>query len=221
MKIIIHLLFLTIAIPLNGQDYTYYDANEDLDSIGDNAYEDKFGDCFEKTFLLEPYEPILIIKDQYLEKKVLNPDEKLIILDREIANLSIEYTEKYSEWVKKKADKKCQSHNPNDCLVWCLIKRPRRVLSVKIIDEDASVSLDEMDEDTRELLSNGNYIVYSQIDCDIKPELIDAAEEALIEYFEEPIIPKYLISYLNLYQYENGLPIGGYNLETLWHLGIY
>lgn len=35
-----------------------------------------------------------------------------------------------TKWVKKKADKNCLSHDPNDCLVWCLVEVPAQYTTV-------------------------------------------------------------------------------------------
>jgi len=213
MKTIFPLLFLMLALNVLAQDYNFHLNTVDLDSIDHNIYEDSFGDCFEKSLLLESYDHIFEERQSYSIKG-------LVTNERDVANLKIEFVENYTGWVKKKADKNCQSNDPNDCLVWCQSKIQRRALSVKVINEDLAVSLEAIDDDTIELLSNANYLIFSQIECELKPEVVLAVNEALTEYFEEPIETDEMIFQLNIYQYQNDLPIVGYNLETLLDLGI-
>ena len=56
-----------------------------------------------------------------LNFKIIELDHSDFTRNTEFVPVEIEYGGK--EWVKKKADRNCQSADPNDCLVWCLVER--------------------------------------------------------------------------------------------------
>ena len=64
------------------------------------------------------------------------------IMDTYVTDEVIEIAPATSKWVKKKADRNCLSPDPNDCLVWCLVKKPAQSITIKNMLLDTTVTKD-------------------------------------------------------------------------------
>ena len=119
-------------------------------------------------------------------------------------------------WVKVKSSKPCKyTTNPDECLVWCKKKVPKRVVSIKVLDETKPVRIEDFDYETQTMMINSGFIAFSETSCNLDPGTFVYVSEELELYFNQRIESKNFLDYLRLFQYQNDLPIGNLNLETL------
>jgi len=196
------------------QEYEYRYGNVNLTEIESGIYEDDFGKCYGEFVLFASYDKVVEYRNRYSNKEI----ETTLV---EVGNFQIEIAEKQSAWIKKKANRNCLSADPNDCLVWCPVNTPRRIVSLELIDEEGEINVGILNEEFRKLLIDSGYIVYSEINCDNDDEILNTAVRLkLSNYFNEIIEIHDVNLFLSSYQYENDLPIGGLNLETLYELEV-
>lgn len=133
-----------------------------------------------------------------------------------------------TRWEKKKVDNNCRSANPEDCLVWCLVKVPEESISVYVVQDTANVHeyvFDSIGIST--LVKKGGYTEWLEVVCeaDVSPALYEKIQAALLEEGYEVTdksgtFGKSSKKALKQYQKDYDLPQGGLNIETMKTLGI-
>ncbi len=202
------LTFFFYSNPVSAQEYEYYVAQEELELNKDGFYLDAYGDCFVETLLLKTYADIEPAESKYPE--VVGRTQVI-----EKGNLRLSVAGEGSGWMKKRVDDNCLSANPEDCLVKCWVKYPKRLTKVEIIDVQKPISLEALTEVELQFLRDANFIIYSQAPCetsDTELELLSAnfGKSEELSLFEE----------IRVFQAENGLPIGELNMETIYFLEL-
>jgi len=177
------------------------------------------GKCYTKVDVPDEYETYTIQIIEYTGTDFDNPfiDKVKDIIVPESAN-----------WVKKKADKNCLSADPNDCLVWCLVKTPEKAVeyySVSDTNEIKEFKVRLIEEEN--LIKNGGIknvevLCEKQLTESILMNITDAL--ALRGYPTGALSGVFLhpntIESLNQYQEENSFPVGSFNIETLKALEV-
>ena len=131
----------------------------------------------------------------------------------------------YSQkWVKKKANGNCQSKNPDDCLVWCLVEVPQVEETVDVVIDTTLTADYEIKEFTKIIEYNEGETIWTEVVCEsnLRP-VLDQVSTRLVElmYLPAPTDSKdEVLSALKSYQLENRVPSGSLNFETLDLLGI-
>ena len=131
-------------------------------------------------------------------------------------------------WVKKKADKKCLSANPDDCLVCCL-ENVDAVTEQVIIVTDTTTTKDFqiIDFEKIKLISQGGVTEWREVVCeeDLDISMIKAIQQQLkeqgfysgeVDGISNDSLKKSLVQF----QRKNGFPEGQFDLESLNGLGI-
>lgn len=134
-----------------------------------------------------------------------------------------------SAWVKKKADPRCVSSNPDDCLVWCLIEKEAKYDSHYIVTDTSQVKeFKVLKVEEKYLLEKGGFTQWKEIVCakDQTFEFYEQVQYALIKknYNLQKSKPgqfdKVTKKALTKFQKDNNLPVGNFDLETIELLGI-
>lgn len=217
IPILVTLGFLLTASTAKGQNYIYSFAHESIEKQEDGTYTDDYGTCYVQTLLLDPYPKILKVRDQYSSSM----DEGIKPSIEEYGNLRFTIAPASLGWIKKRADKNCVSANPDDCLIWCRVELEERIMNLEIIDESKLTLMPPVSDRIVYMMEKMGHVIYSESDCELSDESVAAVRKKLIElgYMKEESKTD-LLFHIQEYQYENRLPIGGYNLETLEALGV-
>ncbi len=151
----------------------------------------------------------------------------------QLRDSSILVQEAGTEWIKKRTDKSCVSADPDDCLVWCLVTvEPRHQLVSNIIKDTAACPEYEIEEiavrKTSSTDKSRQKVEYREVLCesqlsqkvlaDIQWRLNDLGY--LRGQWEEGKFKDKSGEALRMYQWDYGLPVGSFNLETMEHLGV-
>jgi hypothetical protein len=144
--------------------------------------------------------------------------------------------ERRQEWVKKRASKDCESSDPEDCLVWCLVDVPPLLDTIYLVKEDEKFINNYLANPenfitksvvTSELLNVGGYTEWQEVLCGDSPiynETIIKVKTALARYdyeiSSEEGFNRNTKANLVAYQKDNHLPIGNLDMKTLESLGI-
>ncbi len=176
------------------------------------------GKCFAKCLIQDKF---LTITDSFpIYSNIENIDYDIEL---------IELHPSCQKWVTKKADKDCESDDPNDCLVWCLIDVEELTKEVKIpINPSLAGELSYEVYESKKLISKGGWTEWREVVCgkDVTKDLVKKVQFALVEkgYLGETginnILGKETKAALVLFQKENELPVGQLDFETLASLGI-
>lgn len=172
-----------------------------------------------------------MIADQYdIEKVELviytgNENEEE---DVEIEILEMELQPATTKWVRQKADRKCLSPDPNDCLVWNLVEVSAVTEVYKIvIDTTQTDNYDIQKVELRKLARQGGFTAWETVLCpaDITLNVINQVQDALRErgYYEDDgsnTLDGTTKAGLVAFQKDNGLPIGNLDMKTVNMLNI-
>ena len=132
------------------------------------------------------------------------------------------------EWVKRRVEN-CQSADPNDCLIWCLVENePPEYVDLLVAKKPKKLDPSEIEYRTFQTtkISKGG-VRWKEVLCSVQitPEIIRGLQVALkMEGYELVITETFdeeTKTVLKNYQRDYHLPIGNLNLETLDSLGIY
>lgn len=182
-----------------------------------NPMPGKPGSCYAKVFFPSKYS---IQEDVILAYTGTNPDQEGIQIKETLV------AEATTKWEKRKADGNCQSANPDDCLVWCLVQVPE-VWDTSIIVTDTTLIKDfEIRKIQTESLASISKYDWAEVLCENKLtknkvlEITTALKE--LGYMHEPLdrLKPDARKALKEYQTDNQLPSGALTLETLDHLGV-
>ena len=130
---------------------------------------------------------------------------------------------------EKKANPNCTSSRPEECEVWCLVEiEPTYEEYYVVTDTNALKEFETVKVEIKTLVKSGGYTEWKQVLCDneITAFTIEQIQSFLIEekyltiLIELGELSKEDNKALVLYQKENKLPIGGFNFETLEHMGV-
>ncbi len=190
------------------------------DNYGDEP--DEFGKCYKKC--ISP--KISKFKDIRYASYTGNDEH---ILENYIENIETETQPANTKWIKKKADRNCQSADPNDCLVWCLVEIPAEYKVVGTMLIDTTVTKEYTYETTtiQRSPSKGGTKVEMAVVCNPSTDLINAIQNKLtsLGYDLSVDVQQYIFgdaSQLALedYQHNNELHTGGFTEETMEYLEL-
>lgn len=211
---------------------------QDFDKHSEDLLIDNWGNCYVKGIV--PSGLPDVISD-------LGPSHDVAANHIRYKNFILSITPSSTEWVRKKADKNCQSHDPKDCYVLCLEKIEERVIDVELINENSSFhNSSKSDQEVEELLIYSGYLAWFPAFC---PEQLEESIQVQVEdhledegIFDQNIVVRAsttfsfsnkvakqkktiahaseFISALNQYQLQNQLPVGKLNQATLEKMGI-
>lgn len=128
--------------------------------------------------------------------------------------VEIEKIPSSSNWVKRKADRNCLSQNPDDCMVWCLVDTPAVMDTIHkidvIIDENLTAQAEVLcpEEASEELFMS----IYNHLYANGYSDKLKKKDQKNFNKIRKAY---------TLYQMENQMPLGGLNMKTLRHMGLY
>jgi len=212
-KLGIYLLVSTFMSACYVQNPSTYGGYGSVDSSMPNEP----GKCYAKCLMPDLKETYYDTIGRYdIDEEI--PDDQLTFM---------EYIPKSTYWEKKKADKRCMSADPNDCLVWCL-----REIEAHTIERESLIEIDTLGDSYimnvityyREVVKPGGYTEWLEVLCDnrINEDFYSDVRLALIgKGFDcESADQKVVKGALMIFQKNNGLPIGQLDIETLDALGV-
>ncbi len=137
--------------------------------------------------------------------------------------ITLESTPATTKWVKKKADKKCLSNNPDDCLVWCLIEVPAVTKNYTIVvDTSLTDQWELVQHEHLTPIQSGGHHEWVEVICDNK--LTESVKKHLQRYLSnhnyysgpiDGILDRPLYDALTQFQKDNMIASGALSLETL------
>ncbi len=175
--------------------------------------------CYEDCLLADRYKYSKVYFPIYTKK---NPNDVFV------RQVSIPVALEYSAWVKK-MDKNCHSLNPNDCMVWRSEKMPPLVKSFYIVTDtikckDFKKTIVKVNP---VLVESRGYLKKLEVLCpeDLNSKMISNIQQKLTDlgYYNNEInglITDELMNSLSIFQHENQLPIGHFDIETIKSLQI-
>lgn len=180
------------------------------------------GKCYAKCLTPE------IIEEVNLSYEIYQGNDPEI-LNNYVKTEVIELAPASNKWVKKIADRNCDSPDPNDCQVWCLIEEPAQNITVENMLMDTSVTKEYITEThtTKYLSQAKNLTVWQAILCDPDDSQLKAIQNALNDRgydLSVEILQRNFGSAskkaLTKYQQDNYLHVGGITEESMESLGI-
>jgi len=144
-----------------------------------------------------------------------------------VVETTVEVKPGVESWVKKQATKNCLSADPEDCLVWCLVKEDAVTETFYEVRDTATI------KDFKEKVITINYLLsdpykdWTRVLCqnEITESLVTRTQEALIA--KAYLIPvgcsksmKCLMPALKKFQADNNLPTGQLSYTTFEALGL-
>ena len=76
-------------------------------------------------------------------------------------------TAKSTKWVKRKVDENCQSPNPDDCLVTCLVEIPEEKISRLVVTDTSTTTSYEMETIVfKKIEKPGGYTKWFEVLCE-------------------------------------------------------
>ncbi len=143
----------------------------------------------------------------------------------------VEYRAATTEWVKKKADRNCQSADPEDCMVWCLVTVPPLYGSpiVSIDSSGAEPMKYLLVPDKVSMIEAGGHTVWAEVLCenDITKNVLQQLHTALERngytagvYPNGRMASKDLKKALVSFQKDNNMVWGQMTAESLEALGL-
>ncbi len=175
--------------------------------------------CFEDCLLADRYKYSKVYFPIYTRK---NPNDVFV------RQVSIPVSLESSAWVKK-LDKNCQSPNPNDCMIWRSEKMPPLAKYFYIVTDtlkckDFKQTIVKVNP---VLVESRGYLKKLEVFCpeDLNPKMISNIQQKLTDfgYYNNEInglITDELMNSLSIFQHENQLPIGHFDIETIKSLQI-
>ncbi len=176
----------------------------------------KNGKCYAKAMIPDEYGNLTSSYPVYIGKGTPEGvEEKAIVL-----------MPASTKWVKKK-DSKCNSSDPNDCLVWCLVEVPSEVKTVLIVKDTTKIKDFEMRTfEKRVLAKAGGVTELVEIICekeentalfrDISTSLVARGYMKTAQEIKNDALNSALIKF----QKDKGLPVGNMNILTMKALGV-
>lgn len=200
---------------------------------GDLPDDTEPGKCYAKCLIASAY-------DIYEEEFPIYIGDEPKKIDFDTIEVTIPGEKK---WEKRKADRNCLSNNPEDCLVWSLVKDvPDEIITiVYMLNPSQSDMVDWEVYKIKEMTEEGDVTEWREVICTnhITPVIVQQIQETLKKegYYQGKVIiinpfeneksaaKKSILSVqtkaaLTQYQKHNGLPIGNLDVETLDALGI-
>ena len=133
----------------------------------------------------------------------------------------------HQRWEKRKADGECQSKDPEECLVWCLVEIPEKFVELKIVKDTSVTDNYQVTKIRRiEISEKGGHTEWKEVLCpdDVTEDIQDRIKNRLLQegHLTESQLSddQAFKEALREYQRLNVLPIGQYDMETLLSLGI-
>jgi len=178
------------------------------------------GKCYAKCLIMDKN------STTYQQLAVFTGDEAFEEVDLEVFEITIKPAS--SKWEKKRADKNCNSPDPNDCLVWCQVEVPAEIETYKVLlDTSQSKNFVWKDIQQERLSKKGGYTEWREILCDedtTRKVCTDIQDQlSMLNYYSGKMTGAFdtkTKSALSIFQKDNGLPIGQLDMETLDALGI-
>lgn len=175
------------------------------------------GKCYAKCKMSGAGEKVISVVETYEADVTI---EESILKSREVAPAE-------EKWVKKRADKNCLSADPNDCLVWCLVKTDP-VYDKRWVEIDSSGEKHlQVVYSQYEVPDTEGLTQWKEVVChgDLTPSLISEIRVALIDRGYEAGVGKKadddFKQALLKFQDDNNLPYGQMDVETLSALGVF
>lgn len=221
MKMIICLISTVILTSLFSCD-TYQGARRNSigNDIGDRPNEP--GKCYAKCLAPE------IVEVQTFTFSIYKGDDPEIITNY-VKSEVIEVAPASRKWIKKRADRNCHSADPNDCLVWCLMKEPGQTITVKDMLIDTTVTKEFITETHNvDYISQArNQTVWQAVVCDPSDKQLEAIQQALQDKGHDLSVELLQRNFgkaskkaLTKYQQDNQLHVGGITEESMKALGV-
>lgn len=197
---------------------------------GDLPEDREPGKCYAKALIL----PIYDIYEEEFPVYIGDEPEKI-----DLDTIELVLQAETTKWEKRKANRNCLSKNPEDCLVWCLIEVPEKIVTiVYMLDPSQSDMVDWEVYEVKELDEEGGHTEWREVICSNKltPAIVRQIQVALQNegYYDNtsskkeqdhPLYTTHLDvqtkAALTKYQKNNGLPVGQLDIETLQALGIF
>jgi len=205
-------LFILITCSLSAQDFEFKIKNSGLKLLENGLYEDEYGTCFEQSLLIKAYPELSAYRNRYSNKDIK-------IKGKNAGSIILEIAESQTGWEKVKA-KDCESANTDDCMVWCNVTVPERIVSMMFFDDGEPINFKEFHKEFEELLAVSGYLVYSETSCDVEETKKNEVKDFLNNYYKGHFKNVSFETRLNMLQYRHDLPIGGMNFETLAKMGL-
>lgn len=144
--------------------------------------------------------------------------------------LSVQVVPATTNWVKKKSNKNCQSADPEDCMIWCLIEVPAQFETYYVVkDTIANPNFELHTFKVQEIVKKGGFMAWQEVVCNngITPRFLNDLAASLSQkgyptssVGKNGVMSKGLKSALVKYQKANYLPIGSLDFVTLRSLGM-
>lgn len=131
-------------------------------------------------------------------------------------------------WEKRMADKDCNSSDPEDCMLWCLVDVPAQYI-MTLEDTTQSSNWKMTEVEVREIVKKGGYTEWNEVVCngDLTPQIYRAVKNSLYKLGFDVGVNKDDSSWgreaklaLVTFQKGNDLPIGNFNIPTMDALNI-
>lgn len=180
----------------------------------------KPGACYGKSMM-----PASVSKDVLGILPLYTKDTK--VDDVQLDTIFFEMQAASTEWIKKVSMNNCQSDDPNDCLVWCLVEVPAQYEKFVVVKDTSQTKHFKMTEIVNEVEYEAGALKWVEVICEpkITEKLLKDVQGFL--YIENYLTgnitgkmgneTKYA---LKKYQEENNLPIGQLDFKTLDKMGV-
>lgn len=178
------------------------------------------GKCYAKCLIQTTYDKKTVYLPEYIGSDSM-------ILANFVEENTIKINDGQTEWVKKKRDEDCESSDPDDCLVWCIVERPAKYMTIDYLT-DTTVSKDfymNIIELSR-IDQIGGFTEWKEVVCeaDITSGLYKKVQKALtaagFKTKTNGRISEETKNALVDYQKHYGLPVGNLDMETKEHLDL-
>jgi len=178
------------------------------------------GNCYAKCLIIDK---VVTEIEEYVVYTGNKDEEEVELIEKQIV-IQPETT----KWMKKKADRNCLSADPDDCLVWCLVRVDPIVRTVTVLADTTQSKNFKREIIEREVdRVIGRSFEWREVVCenDVTRTLIGKIQQSLSDnqYYDGPIHGNFDLATkkaLKLFQGENKLPIGQLDFETLDVLGV-
>jgi len=178
------------------------------------------GKCYVKAIMPDIYERI---EETYNEYTGTNTEQA------DVSAISVVTKAGGQRWVKKKADRNCLTADPEDCLVWCLVKLDDETETFfQVIDTSIVKDFKERQVIKQKFISKGGQAEWVETLCEneISSSFIKRFQEVLLDEGMLGDLPRMgsidenTKMALVQYQGKYNLPNGGLNLITLEYMGV-
>jgi len=140
---------------------------------------------------------------------------KVIVKDRE------------TTWEKKSKDGDCQSSDPNDCFVWCLVNIPEIIAEVYLVTDtkktsDFEYQYPSVDRFEESKMATVEVLCPKRVDSTLVTKIVETLHHDLNiiekDYTE---LDETFFAALREYQQRHELPAGALDIKTLKFMGVY